>query len=80
MSDDIIYANLTKTYETAVDDALDDIGVPLMLVGLAGTGKTSSIYRVAKNRNMEIEKFDSSMDYTDDDVKKIHKLPFYYSS
>lgn len=70
MSDDIIYANLTKTYETAVDDALDDIGVPLMLVGLAGTGKTSSIYRVANNRNMEIEKFDSSMDYTDDDVKK----------
>ena len=70
MSEEVIYPTLTKNYEKAVDDALDDIGLPIMLVGMAGSGKTSSIYRVAKRRGIEIEKFDSSMDYTSEEVKK----------
>lgn len=71
MTEEVIYPSLTKAYESAVDNALDDsIGMPLLLTGLPGTGKTSSVYRVAKKYGVDVEKFDSSMDYTDNEVKK----------
>lgn len=77
-TNDIIFPNLTSAYQSAIEVALERGGAPLLLVGNSGTGKTSTILRVARSKGIDVEKFDSSMDFTDAEIRKY--LEFLFST